>query len=250
MSELQNRLEKLMLRLDCMGMRIEQAFLDALDALHKGDIPGGQRVDDNDSVIDREEVEIEQECIRLLALYQPTAVDLRTICTVIKVNNDLERIADLAASIGRRVRHLVDEQVDLTSDAVFTALVTHARETVARTVRMVALSEADLAKAVIALDEETDAAYRRFLQSVLDGHVRAPRKAEAVIAMMNVAKALERIGDLCTNIAEDIIFLRTGDIVRHSRLAAELEKAPPIPTTDKVESKTTSLPATGTENSV
>ncbi len=218
MSELQNRLEKLMLRLDCMGMRVEQAFLDALDALHKGDASAGQRIDDNDSVIDHEEVEIEQECIRLLALYQPAAIDLRTICTVIKVNSDLERIADLAASIGRRVRHLVDEKVDLTSDAEFSTLAAHARETVARTVRMVALSEADLAASVIALDDETDAAYRRFLQSVLDGHVQAPRQAEAVLAMMNVAKALERIGDLCTNIAEDIVFLRTGDIVRHSRL--------------------------------
>ena len=83
MSELQGRLDKLVLRLDHMGMRCEQALVDALSALHAADVDAGLAVDAADVVIDREEVEIEQECIRLLALYQPAAGDLRTIVSVI-----------------------------------------------------------------------------------------------------------------------------------------------------------------------
>ncbi len=216
MAELQERLEKLILRLDLMGMRVEQALADALRAIKDGEVEAGREVDRRDSAIDREEVEIEQECIRLLALYQPTAIDLRTICTIIKVNSDLERIADLAASIGKRVKHVVEDGIDFDRYDSFDSLTETTTDTLGRTVRTLRANDTTGAQGVIDSDDLIDESYRRFVRSVLDAEGKKTGGVEAAMTMINVAKALERIGDLCTNIAEDIIFLRTGDIVRHA----------------------------------
>ncbi len=216
MAELQERLEKVVLRLDLMGMRVEQALADALRAIKDGDVEAGQRVDLHDSVIDREEVEIEQECIRLLALYQPAAIDLRTICTIIKVNSDLERIADLAASIGKRTKHVVEDGIDFSRYDSFDSLTETTTDTLGRTVRTLRASNTTGAQGVIDSDDLIDESYRLFVRSVLDTESKKTGGVEAAMTMINVAKALERTGDLCTNIAEDIIFLRTGDIIRHA----------------------------------
>jgi phosphate transport system protein len=216
MSELQNRLNKLLLRLDHMGMRVEQSVIDALHALRKNDVEAGQTVDRADLVVDREEVEIEQECIRLLALYQPAAIDLRVLCTIIKVNSDLERIADLAAGMGRRVSHVVDDGVALEEYAEFEHLARATQDILGRTVRMLSSTETQTAEKVIELDDLIDKGYRHVVQSVLAHEDRRIGGAGPAMTVINLAKAMERIGDLCTNIAEDIIFMRTGDIVRHA----------------------------------
>jgi phosphate transport system protein len=216
MSELQSRLNTLVLRLDHMGMRVEQALADALRALRKNDEKAGQAVDENDPVIDREEVEIEQECIRLLALYQPAAVDLRTLCTIIKINSDLERIADLAAGMGRRVKHLVEEKIVLAEYEEFDHLAHATQDAVGRTVRMLSRTDVETAWKVIRSDDLIDKGYKHLVQAVLEKEDRRTGGLSGAMTVINLAKALERIGDHCTNIAEDIIFLRTGDIVRHS----------------------------------
>lgn len=217
MSELQNRLDKLTLRLDRMGMRAEQAVIDAIHSVEDSDVDAGLAVDRNDTVIDREEVEIEQECIRLLALYQPAAVDLRSICTIIKVNSDLERIADLAASIGRRAKHVALDEVVLNDHPVFNQLAQDTLDVLGKTVRMLSTRDAVTAQRVIQSDPRIDDGYRQFVASVLENEGERTGGAETAMTMINLGKALERIGDLCTNIAEDIIFLQTGDIVRHGR---------------------------------
>lgn len=215
MSELQRRLEKLTLRLDYMGMRCEQAVADAVDAIRAGDVDAGLEVDWKDAAIDSAEVEIEQECIRLLALYQPAAVDLRTICTIIKSNNDLERIADLGANMGRQVEHLVSAGLTFEESEDFNYLAQKTLNVLNQTIRLLSTRDTSAAKTVIESDKMIDEGYARMVQGLVDGERNADGIA-AFITAINVAKALERIGDHCTNIAEDIIFLRTGDIVRHS----------------------------------
>lgn len=212
MSELQHRLEKLVLRLDYMGMRVEQIVLDSLEALDKTDVHAADEVIANDEAIDSEEVQIEQECIRLLALYQPAAVDLRTICTIIKVNSDLERIADLAVTIGKQVKHAFSNQVDILQYDGLDRLKSQALESLGRAVRMLAANDMATAKKIIEFDTKIDESYKKLVGEVLSRN----ETAVVSITMINIARALERIGDLCSNIAEDIIFLRTGDIVRHS----------------------------------
>lgn len=216
MSELENRLIKLLLRLDHMGMRCEQAVLDALEALRQCDVEAGGAVDLGDAVIDREEVEIEQECIRLLALYQPAAIDLRTLCTVIKVNSDLERIADLAAGMGRRVKHVVEGAVSLDEFEQFALLAHATTDMLGRTVRILAAPDASAATTILNDDDAVDRHYAELVRNVLQRQDKKAGAAGAAMTVINLAKALERIGDLCTNIAEDIVFLRTGEIVRHA----------------------------------
>jgi phosphate transport system protein len=215
MSELQRRLEKLVLRMDHMGMRVEQAVIDAVRAVMEANETAGREVETGDSVIDREEVEIEQECIRLLALYQPAATDLRTICTVIKVNSDLERIADLAVHIARRTRHVVADDLDLSSIEGFEELARKMLDTLGRTVRILTATDVSAARAVIETDASINREYKCFVRAILGSHREPAYHAEAALTLITLARAFERIGDLCTNVAEDIIFLRTGDIVRH-----------------------------------
>jgi len=176
----------------------------------------GLAVDRNDPVIDREEVEIERECIRLLALYQPAAIDLRTLCTIIKVNSDLERIADLAASMARRVKHVVADKVSLEKYKEFEHLAQLTVDILGRTVRMLSSTDTAVANKVIESDALIDKGYRHVVEAVLEHEDRRVGGAGAAMTVINLAKAMERIGDHCTNIAEDIIFLRTGDVVRHA----------------------------------
>jgi phosphate transport system protein len=215
MSELQKSLERLALRLDRMGMRVAQAVDDGLKAIAARELAAGEKVDEDDSVIDREEVEIEQECINLLALYQPTAIDLRRICSIIKVNNDLERIADIAARLGRRVKHIIASEIRLEDYPGYVPLVAATRDILGMTVRMLNSTGAELPRQVIAADRQLDSAYATFTRDVLDAG-RQAADIDAALTLVLLARSLERIGDHCTNIAEAVLFLVSGDIIRHS----------------------------------
>jgi phosphate transport system protein len=221
MPELLRRIDHLMLRLDRMGLRAQQAMLDALAAVDARDPAAGAAVESGDSDIDREEVEIEQECIRLLALYQPAASDLRTLCFAIKANNDLERIADKAASIGHRVKHLKAQALDLSRDADWRALARRTTERLDRTLRAISMRNIEAARDVIAADAAFERACGDYIRKVLARQRNDPAGVDVVLTLAFLARALERIGELCTNIAEDVVFLCTGDIVRHAEAREE-----------------------------
>ena len=215
MTELVRNLEKLTLRLDRMGMLVEQALMNALHALQNGDPQAGEEVSASDARIDREEVEIEQEAIRLMARFQPTAIDLRTIFSVVKANNDLERIADHAAKMGRQVKYLVQAGIDLSDWPNFEELALWTSGIVAKTARILTTLDKNTAQVLISADNEFDQKYNRFLRSLISMERSQPRGGEVVLTLATLARSLERINDLCANIAEDVIFLRTGNIVRH-----------------------------------
>ena len=139
------------------------------------------------------------------------------MCTIIKVNNDLERIADFAAGIGRSVADAAANDLDFNGPAAFETLWQTTVDTLGHTVRMLRAADAQGARNVIASDTEIDEAYSEFVRNVLHAEDSRVGGTEVALIKINVAKALERVGDLCTNIAEDIIFLRTGDIVRHAK---------------------------------
>jgi phosphate transport system protein len=161
------------------------------------------------------EIETEEECLHTLALHQPVAFDLRFVVAVLKMNNDLERIADLAAGMGRRVKHVVADGVALEQYDEFEHLTQATLDILGKTVRILSNSDTSVAKTVIAMDALIDKGYAHVVERVLNSEGRRIGGAGAAMTVVNLAKAMERIGDLCTNIAEDIIFLRTGDIVRH-----------------------------------
>lgn len=225
MSELAKNLDKLAFRLDCMAMRVVQAVHDALRAISANDVIAGEQVEEEDANIDQEEVAIERECIRLLALFQPTAGDLRRICCVIKINNDLERIADIAAHLGRRVKHLLATETSADQYSSYEPLVKLTWQIMNVAVRSLNASDAQLPRQVIAVDQQLHAAYKAFTRDVLDD-ARLNGNVDEALTLVLLGRSLERIGDHCTNIAEDVYFLLTGEIVRHSdmlRIAANNE---------------------------
>lgn len=214
MSGLQTNLEILVLRLHRMAIRVADAVEECLEAIAYRDVEAGKRVDAEDSWIDREEVEIEQECVNLLALYQPAAIDLRRICCIIKVNSDLERIADIAARLGRRVKRVVADGIHLEDFVHYEPMVAATREIVGMTARMLNSTDAELPRLVIAADRELDSAYAEFTREVLDAG-RQTLTLDAVLLLVLLARSLERIGDHCTNIAEDVFYFLTGEVIRH-----------------------------------
>jgi len=216
MSELQRNVDALMRQVDRVGLRVQQTVLDALDALDRRDVEAGMAVSDQDSAIDAEEVAVEKECVRLLALYQPAAVDLRSLCFVIKANNDLERIADKAASIGRRVRHLVADGVNLADYPEWREFVRLVTERLDQTLRAISSRELDSAQALITSDIEAEEAYRKLARHIIARAREAPDGVDMAVTLTLLARSVHRIGELCTNIAEDIVFVCTGDIVRHA----------------------------------
>jgi len=231
MSELIKRLDRLFLKLDHMALLVEQSLSDAVYALVSGDEEDAQVVIDADEIIDNREVEVERECIRLLALYQPAAVDLRRICFVIKANNDLERIADLSTSLAKMSLILKDEGVAMTAFKKFQKLANLVTDALHQTIRLFVIQPENdikentesnhltLAKTIISNDSLfVDEMFRQYLDEVLSDKSLLEGKTNAFYALTSLGRSLERIGDLCTNIAEDAIFLYTGEIVRHGKL--------------------------------
>ncbi|MGL4593692.1 MAG: phosphate signaling complex PhoU family protein [Thermoguttaceae bacterium] len=240
--QLIKRLDKLFLKLNHMGLLVEQALSDVLFAVTNLSRDEATAVIEGDEIIDHREVEIERECIRLLALYQPAAIDLRRICFIIKVNNDLERIADLCVSMAKLLVTLIESGVSMSSFPTFQRLCDSVSDALHQTIRLVSLpphnssptdptnsndtpsgiyDESALIRQsrwLIHNDKEhVDVLYREFLNEIVTGESnRDVPRLSVVYAATSIGRNLERIGDLCTNISEDMIFLATGEIVRHT----------------------------------
>jgi phosphate transport system protein len=172
-----------------------------------------------DEEIDLREIEIEEECLKTLALYQPVAVDLRFVVSTLKINHDLERIGDLAVNIARKVHGLlIDPLPELACDLGLMCEKTQAllRDAIDSLVSMNAVDAAD----ACTRDDEIDqmkAAIRREIESEIR---QQPDKVGSLLRLLAVSRNLERIADLATNIAEDVVYLVEGRIMRHPTLTA------------------------------
>jgi phosphate transport system protein len=173
-----------------------------------------QSVIESDVDVDSEEVEIEEECLKLLALYQPVAVDLRFIVAVLKINNDLERIGDLAVNIAQRSLTLASQQpIEIGFD--LSGMAEKARGMLRKSLDSLVKMDTSLAREVCAEDEEVDEMNRRMYDLVKKQVVKAPDRVQCLLQLLLVSRNLERIADLSTNIAEDVIYMVDGVIVRH-----------------------------------
>ncbi len=168
----------------------------------------------DDEIIDREEVELEEECLKVLALHQPVAGDLRFIITIIKVNNDLERIGDLAVNIAERASFLSRHPaVPISLD--FDTMADAARRMLRQSLDALASGDIARARQVRAMDDQVDAANRNMFVQLQDLMQEKPETIERALHLLSVSRHIERIGDLATNIAEDVIYLVQGEISRH-----------------------------------
>jgi phosphate transport system protein len=202
----------------------------ALDALWRLDGAAAREVRRRDDTVDREEVQIEQECLRLLALQQPFARDLRFIAFIFKANADVERVADHACSIAKCAARLeghgpIRWPTALVELGQRVPLMCHSL------LRAVLDEDQDLARRIVEEDETIDSLEKRLFEEVEEMMQREPDRLRVGLLLSRAGRELERVGDLMKNIAEDIVYLSTGAIVRHEqkRAAAPPTPAPPAP---------------------
>jgi phosphate transport system protein len=197
-----------------LGTAVEDRVRLAVDAVRHRDADLAVRVIEGDREIDEMEVDLEEECLKVLALHQPMAVDLRYIVAVLKINSDLERIGDLAVNIAERGAILASHPpVRIPFD--LDALETRTREMLRQSLDALVLLDPEAARGVCARDQEVDDLNRQ-VYDIVRGELREdPARLDTLTPLLNVSRSLERIADHATNIAEDVIYLSQGEIVRH-----------------------------------
>jgi phosphate transport system protein len=214
MSHIARETEKLKRRLLTLGADVEELYLQAIRSLEELDEGLAKQVATSDDRIDRQEVDIEEECLKVLALHQPVANDLRFIVSVLKINNDLERIADLAVNIAERALDLMNyKRMEIPFE--FAAMSQKVYSMVKKSLDSLVNLDLHEAHEVIALDDEVDALHHKSYGMVMEQIRQHPDCLEALISYLVVSRYLERIADQATNIAEDVHYLIEGDIVRH-----------------------------------
>ncbi len=213
--QLPRQIEGLKQKILFVGTLVEEAIAKATQALNTRDANLARSVIEADSEIDRMEVEVEEECLKILALYQPVAADLRFVVAVLKINNDLERMGDLARNIAKRVVFLSEreELYDLPVD--YRPMAAQVKSMVKNSLDALVNADTALAQKIRRDDDEVDA-QRRTIEKQIEAHLRDnPGQAEGLMRLASVARHLERIADMATNIAEDVIYMVEGEIVRH-----------------------------------
>ena len=213
MSEFERKLSQLQADLNTQGARVSDQLLQAVDSSFGGDSSVAQKVVESDEIIDKADVEIERACIELLRLGANDEHGIRSVLTIVKVNNELERIADCAVNVAESAMKS-EKLVSLappTFRVMANSVVGMARDT------NQALAEADTEMAVRVLSfDDTVSRFRK--EIVLDvQHRTSNGDLDTLVAfeLLAVTRSLERIADHCTNICEQVIYLETGKIVRH-----------------------------------
>ncbi len=213
-THMKNEIDKLKQKLLTLSSRVEEQLWMSVKSLKERDDQMARRVVDLDFEIDQDEVDIEEECLKILALYQPVAVDLRFIVTAFKINNDLERIADLSVNIAERSEFLArHEPVDIPFD--FDLMAQKTQSMLRDSIEALVNFDCVQAYAVCRRDDEVDAMNKQMYNQVKQGILARPDHIESLIHLLSVSRHLERIGDHATNIAEDVIYMVEGQIVRH-----------------------------------
>jgi phosphate transport system protein len=211
---LERELENLKRRILSLGAKVEERLRMALKAIETRDGNLANQVIKADHEIDEMEVDIEEECLKILALHQPVAIDLRFIISVIKINNDLERIGDLAVNIAERAAFLASQRkLDLLFD--FPGMAEKAQSMVQKSLDALVNLDSRLAWEVCASDDEVDAMNRDMYIQIQNSIRNNTNRMECLIHLLSASRHLERVADHATNIAQDVVYMIEGEIVRH-----------------------------------
>jgi phosphate transport system protein len=197
---------------------VEESVSKALRAVESRDSGLAEEVIAGDQQVDQMEVEVEEECLKILALHQPVATDLRFIVAVLKINNDLERIGDLAVNMASRARKLSRIAAPPVVQIDFQGMEQHAQNLLRKSLEALVNGDRELATWVCRSDDSVDAANRSVHKQVIEALRAHPEDVERLILLLSVSRNLERIGDHATNIAEDVLYMIGGEIVRHLRV--------------------------------
>ena len=208
-------LEKIKKEILSLGAKVEEQVRMAIQAVETNDAELAKQIIKSDFNIDEMEVEIEEDCLKILALHQPVAVDLRFLIAVIKINNDLERIGDQAVNIAERVDVIAKRDL---SEFFFdyTSMGEKVQQMLKMSLDALVNMDYDVAYSVVMRDDEVDQikgdAYDRIKQAMS----KHPDKIGYLINLLLISRHLERLADHTTNIAEEVIYLIEGEIIRHA----------------------------------
>jgi phosphate transport system protein len=216
-AHLHKEIEKLKRKILSISAHVDQAIENAVRALKDRSLKLAQKVIANDGQIDQMEVELEEDCLKVLALYQPVAIDLRYVIAILKINNDLERIADQAVNIAERSAALASVKKIEYPDEL-TQMLDRTHTMLRKSLKALIELDTGLAREVIEADDEVDNLNRRMFDLSLKRIKKSPQQADSLVTLLSVSRHLERIADQVTNIAEDVIYMVEGKIVRHEKL--------------------------------
>ena len=215
---LKRDLEGLERRLLYLAGQVEEALRRSITALLERRADLAQKVIDGDGEIDRREVELEEECLKALALHHPVATDLRFIAACFKIDNDLERIGDLAVNIAERAQEL-SRHDRFPADNRFRDMMELTARMLRESIDAFVRGDVAAARRVCNEDDQIDRANRAIIEDLLARMRADPAAVDSMMPLISISKNLERIADHATNIAEDVVYLVEGDIVRHRVVA-------------------------------
>jgi len=226
---LQREISNLKKSILTLGATVEERLREAVFSVVNRNRERAERVVEADVEIDRIEVRIEEECLKILALYQPVAIDLRFIVAVLKINNDLERIGDLAANIAKSGSFIASEP-GVCGLFHIPEMSQKAQAMLANSLDALVNSDTERARKVCADDDEVDELLRDSYSLVWEGVSADIKTLRCASRHLDVSRHLERIADLATNIAEDVIYMIEGQIIRHPKAlsgSSENSEEPP-----------------------
>jgi len=197
-----------------IGAHVESNLFKSLEAVHKLNANMVKEIYESDNKIDQLEVELEEQCLKIMALYHPVASDLRFVVSVLKINSDLERIGDLAVNIARIAAYLAEEE-PVKVPFKFDEMSSQVRGMLKKALDSLVNMDAKQAHQVCVDDDGVDAIHRKMYGKVYQGINDTPSHAKALIHYLSISRHLERVADMTTNIAEDVIYMIEGVIIRH-----------------------------------
>ena len=210
----ERELEDLQEEVLLMGGRAEAIVLKSVESLKQRNELLAHQVFADDKVLDRMEIDIEERCVQLLALQQPLARDLRLITSALKISNDLERVGDHAVNIAGCTKELAGKApvrplADLPELAEKS--VGMLRDAIDSFVR----GDPEAARRLVLRDDEVDALHRKLFAELISRMIADPQQVERSMTLVLVGRNLERIGDLATNVAEEVVFIAEARIIKH-----------------------------------
>ncbi|MGD9202659.1 MAG: phosphate signaling complex protein PhoU [Chitinispirillia bacterium] len=218
---LEKEIEMLKKKIFELCAMIEENCNSALKCIENKDTVLAEKVIKNDDEIDNMEIEVEEECLKILALHQPVAIDLRYIIAALKINNDLERIGDLAVNIAKHMIKLSElEEIEIEFD--FQEMMDKSMAMVKKSIDAFVYLDSSLCYEVIVADDELDTLNENMFSLFKEYAKKQPDHIDSLLRFLSISRCLERIGDHATNIAEDVIYMTDGNIVRHRTFSQDI----------------------------
>ena len=212
----QRELDKIKKSILSLGTLVEDRVRIVVKAIEDRDLEAAKKLIATDHEVDEMEVEIEEECLKIMALHQPVAIDLRFLVAVIKINNELESIGDQVVNIAERVEVIAaNKDFDIFFD--YTKMADKAQDMLKKSLDALVNMDVDLAFKVIILDDEVDELKNIAYDKIKKAMSENPDIPGFLINLLLISRHLERLGDHTTNIAEEVIYMVEGEIVRHGK---------------------------------